>query len=185
MRGTLISSRLMGRGGFRAPQNMKPPLRADRGLSGHLNRHDGRIRRSFRLKSSLRTALGLGCPVVPVDWRLEVLSSQGEPHTLILSQVGAPARELPWLGHCIGLPGRPGNPYANRSVPPGGLSMRGALRHVSGVLWVVWASLVVLVSDEGAFEPRPGGFTICDPLKVQHPTRRLEIGTRGTRCGSR
>ena len=90
MRRTLISSRLMGRGGFRAPQNMKPPLRADRGLSGYLNRHDGRIRRSFRLKSSLRTALGLGFPVVPVDWRLEVLSSQGEPHTLILSQLGAP-----------------------------------------------------------------------------------------------
>ena len=96
----------MGRDRYRGPQIIKPPLRAARGLGGTLGCHSGRIRRSLRPKSCVRTALGLGRPVVPVDWRLEVLASQ---NTCILSsaQPGARARELtgsilsmsspPWL----------------------------------------------------------------------------------------
>ena len=74
----------------------KPPA-GPGGRDRNLNRHNGRIRRSRRLWRGTGTALGLGRPVVPVDWRSVVLSAQGEPRTLILSQVGALARELPCL----------------------------------------------------------------------------------------
>ena len=50
---------------------------AGRGSFSTSNHHSGRIRRSRRPNSCSGTALGLGRPLVPVDWRLVVVSSQG------------------------------------------------------------------------------------------------------------
>ena len=125
-RGTPISRRLVGRCPSRRPQIAKPPRRAARGLGGTLGHHSGRIRRSLRPKSSMRTALGLGRPVVPVDWRLEVQLAGACLACLSSGQLGQLARELsrlvlsspPWprrqpVRQTTGTKGRP-RPTAGR-----------------------------------------------------------------------